>query len=358
MTDQPETGTPTNPPPTPQPEPVATPASPQDVDAAAEILAARTTAHHRAVELAAYRTAVAAGADADALLDSRTFVREVRDLDPSSTDFADKVKSIIKTRQGNPVTDTTTTQPDAGKATDTTTAPAAGQDPDKKPDTGDADLRAELEKVRAEAEKWKHFSRQHEDTSKATKKQLDDQQRVLKLLAEKAGIALEEGAPDPEKLTADLAQARADARQKAVELAVYRTAGKHDGDADALLDSRTFAKAVEGLDPGADDFTTKVGEAIAAAVKADSRYKAQPAKQEPATDPEGAPGEEKRKEAEPGKEQPKPRLPRSGGEFGGAPGGNRQWTEADVENASPAEVSQAMEQGLLQDLGFGATKTR
>lgn len=49
------------------------------------------------VELAVYRIASKAGGDPDALLDSRTFLAEVKDLDPSAKDFSDKVTAAIKT---------------------------------------------------------------------------------------------------------------------------------------------------------------------------------------------------------------------------------------------------------------------
>lgn len=81
-------------------------------------------------------------------------------------------------------------------------------------------------------------------------------------------------APKPEELTAQVQAAQAQARESAVQLAVYRTAGKHDGDPDALLDSRTFLTAVADLDPTAGDFATKVDAAIKAAVDTNPKLKA------------------------------------------------------------------------------------
>ncbi len=80
--------------------------------------------------------------------------------------------------------------------------------------------------------------------------------------------------PKPEELTAQVQAAQAQAREAAVQLAVYRTAAKHDGDPDALLDSRTFLKAVADLDPSAGDFGTKVDQAIKAAVDTNPKLKA------------------------------------------------------------------------------------
>lgn len=61
--------------------------TPPDPDALARQLAdEQNKARQTAVELAVYRTAQAAGADPDALLDSRQFAAAVADLDPSDND--------------------------------------------------------------------------------------------------------------------------------------------------------------------------------------------------------------------------------------------------------------------------------
>lgn len=54
--------------------------------------AQRTTA----VELAVYRTATDHGGDPNALLDSRTFLAKVSDLDPSAADFTAQVAAAVK----------------------------------------------------------------------------------------------------------------------------------------------------------------------------------------------------------------------------------------------------------------------
>ena len=53
------------------------------VKIAAELETERSTSRQRAVELAVFRAASSAGADPDALLDSRGFLDKVKDLDPS-----------------------------------------------------------------------------------------------------------------------------------------------------------------------------------------------------------------------------------------------------------------------------------
>ena len=102
------------------------------------------------------------------------------------------------------------------------------------------------------------------------------------------------------------------------------------------MDSLSFLRKLDGLDPAAEDFSERVGEAIKAAAEANAQYKLTP------------------KAAA----KPEPTIPRSGGEFNGAPGGNRQWTKEDVDRASASEVVEAQEAGLLIDLGFNPRKKR
>ncbi|WP_405459722.1 hypothetical protein OG786_20980 [Streptomyces sp. NBC_00101] len=128
----------------------------------------------------------------------------------------------------------------------------------------------------AEAEKWKAQARKHEDRSKNTTTELQRQSALLAQLAEKAGIKLDDGKPDPEKLTQQLTATQGKARQSAVELAVYRAASKHNADPDALLDSRGFLRQVDDLDPDADDFAAKVGDAIKAAVESNTKLRSAP----------------------------------------------------------------------------------
>ncbi|MEE1814217.1 hypothetical protein PUR59_04175 [Streptomyces sp. SP18ES09] len=80
--------------------------------------------------------------------------------------------------------------------------------------------------------------------------------------------------PDPAKLTAEIERATAAHRQTATELAVFKGASKHGADPDSLTDSRAFMAKLAKLDPGADDFSKKVGEAIKAAVADNPKLKA------------------------------------------------------------------------------------
>jgi hypothetical protein len=63
---------------------------------AKQLTAAQDTARTTQVELATYRRAAKAGADPDALLDSRSFLDSVRELDPASATFGDDVEAAIK----------------------------------------------------------------------------------------------------------------------------------------------------------------------------------------------------------------------------------------------------------------------
>ncbi|MET7933485.1 hypothetical protein [Streptomyces sp. NPDC005322] len=117
----------------------------------------------------------------------------------------------------------------------------------------------------------------------AAKQQAADE--AVKALTEKLGKALglvkEDGPPDPAKLAEAVAQkdstiAERDAaiRTKDVELAVWSRADKLSAKAGALLDSRSFLKAISDLDPTAKGFTTALDQAIKDAVKDNPAYAA------------------------------------------------------------------------------------
>ncbi|MFH9038493.1 hypothetical protein ACH4FA_03840 [Streptomyces sp. NPDC017966] len=161
------------------------------------------------------------------------------------------------------------TVPEGITPSEITPPPESGKD-DKGTKSGETNWQAE-------AEKWKAQARKHEDRSKSTNSELQRQADLLAKLAQKAGIELDDGRADPEKLAQQLSASQDKARQSAVELAVYRAAGKHSADADALLDSRGFLKQVDGLDPDSDDFAVKVGDAIKAAVESNPKLKTAPA---------------------------------------------------------------------------------
>ena len=162
------------------------------------------------------------------------------------------------------------------------------------------------------------------------KKIEQDQADFMKKMATLFGVTTDdEKPPTPEELAQQLAEEQTRtkasddrARQTAVELAVYKTAGKHGGDPDALLDSRSFANAIANLDPAAADFADQVGAAIKAAVDSNSKLAA--------------------KAPEPKREEP---TPAGGAPMDGAPGGKRQLGAADVARMTPKQITQATKEG-------------
>lgn len=206
-------------------------------------------------------------------------------------------------------------------------APAPAEDP-----------AAALAKAQADLNEWKGFARKHERTSEQLAAQLEQQQTLLKTLAEKAGVEVD-GKPDPEKLVAQLTAARQTAQDRARELAIFRAAAGANANPDLLLDSRQFMAKTSGLDPSSTDFNDQVKALVAETVAANPTLAIAPP-------------------AAPAPAAPAPVVPvASGADFSGAPGGNRQWTEEDVKRASPEELTKAIAQGLTADLGVGRRKS-
>ncbi|MEU8623311.1 hypothetical protein [Streptomyces sp. NPDC048669] len=168
-------------------------------------------------------------------------------------------------------------------------------------------------------------------TAAAEQKAKDDQAAFMKKVAGAFGIETDEAKPPtPEELAQQLDEARgetkesrAQARQTQVELAVYKAAGTHGGDPDALLDSRAFANAIAKLDPSTDGFDEAVGKAVTAAVESNSKLAAKASKREPEPTPAG------------------------GAPMDGAPGSKRQLGKADVARMTPEEITKAVQEGRL-----------
>jgi hypothetical protein len=216
--------------------------------------------------------------------------------------------------------------PPAATAAATATTPAVEAVPAVPAVTDPAAQPAPVIDHAAEAEKWKAIARQNELRAKGNADAARQNQAQQELMA-KVGAALgfADAAPDPAAITAKLAAAEAESRTRAIEIGVLRAAQGLKVDGDALLDSRQFLAGLAGMDP-ADIAGIKA--AVAAAVAAS------PGKYGTPTAQAGAPV-----------------IPAAstGGQFNGAPGGNRQWTAQDVKNASPAAVTKAMHDGLLRD---------
>lgn len=127
-------------------------------------------------------------------------------------------------------------------------------------------------------------------------------------LAQKIGKALglvkdgDQEQADPAQLTQQLTKMADTNKALAVELAVWKAAKKAGANAQALTDSRSFLDRITKLDPAADDFDTKLRDAVKKAIDDNPQYR------------EG-------------------QAPlRSGGEFTGGPGG-----AADKEPATPQD---------------------
>jgi len=104
--------------------------------------------------------------------------------------------------------------------------------------------------------------------------------------------------------------------------AVRQEAARIGADGDALLDSKKLYAQVTSLDPDEPGFTGRVRELVGEAAGRSGGGR-----------PAAAPPSDKQE-------------------------GQRQWTEADVERSTPAELAAAQEAGLLIDIGFPPPKRR
>jgi hypothetical protein len=103
-------------------------------------------------------------------------------------------------------------------------------------------------------------SRKWETRAKGNKGKAD----LFDELAKK--ITGDDGEPDPEKLNQELTAAQRDARATKIENAVLKNAIKHDANPALLADSRSFMDSIAELDPSADDFASRISDAIKKAV--------------------------------------------------------------------------------------------
>jgi hypothetical protein len=212
------------------------------------------------------------------------------------------------------------------------------------------DVRTEREKRQAAETELAEVKAAQTALQQALEADKGEREKQMDALAKALGLKPNEEPPSPEKLAAQLAdvQRLADAekerataaetraadllRQAEVERAVLRAAPGLDANGIALLDSRSFTAKVSGLDPAAEGFADQIAEAIKAAAQGNPAYQVT--------------------------KRQTPQQRSSGGEFNGTPGGDRQWTDADVDKASPAEVNEAIKKGLLRDLGAGTNPKR
>ncbi|MCL6734386.1 hypothetical protein [Streptomyces neyagawaensis] len=158
-------------------------------------------------------------------------------------------------------------QDDAGKDTKPKPKPPAKSDGEDTAATI-ARLQKELQTANGEAAKARTTA----------KKAAADEARaeIVQELGKALGLIKDDKdtPPDPAALTAKIEQATAAHRETAVELAIYRHAGAHGADPDALTDSRAFLNSIKGLDPSEDEFARKVQAAIKQAVTDNPKLKA------------------------------------------------------------------------------------
>lgn len=212
------------------------------------------------------------------------------------------------------------------------TAPATepkGKAPEFDGEIDPARIKKLVENIRGDvdAEKTKR-----EAAEAQVKKIEQDQADFMQKMATLFGVKTDDKQPPtPEELAQQLAEEQTRtkasddrARQTQVELAVYKTASRHGGDPDALLDSRTFAKALAKLDPSADGFDEAVAKAVKTAVDSNSKLAAKAPKQEPEPTPAG------------------------GAPMEGAPGGKKQLGKADADRMTPEQIAKAVEEGRFK----------
>lgn len=118
----------------------------------------------------------------------------------------------------------------------------------------------------------------------AAKKAKDDaaaeQKQLIQSIGKALGLVKDDEQPSVESLTAtlkdrdtSLTTAQASLAAQRAENAVLRYASKHQADADALLDSRDFAKKLAAIDSAADDYASQVEALVKSEVGSNTRYR-------------------------------------------------------------------------------------
>lgn len=148
--------------------------------------------------------------------------------------------------------------PTTPPASPPTPEPAGPTQPNSSTGPETASTGAEVEALRAEVAEWR------------TKVE-GAQQGIVDKIAAALGLGGADEAPTVEQVTEQLTAAQRDARERAVDLAVYRAAPNAGADPDSLLDSTAFRRRVADLDPASDGFADKVTAAITETVKAQPR---------------------------------------------------------------------------------------
>lgn len=174
-------------------------------------------------------------------------------------------------------------QGDQGGQAQQPTQPPAGETPEQTI----ARLTAELTSARQEAGK----SRVNAKQAAAE----EARNSLVQELGKALGLVKAEGEQvDPAKLTAQLTEQQATAQAAQVQLAVFKRAATHGADPEALLDSNSFLRTLDGLAPSDAD---KIDAAIKAAVEANPKLKAAQAAGRSGAEFAGGTGEQRKQPA-------------------------------------------------------------
>ncbi|MBZ6250566.1 hypothetical protein KVH27_19560 [Streptomyces olivaceus] len=151
-----------------------------------------------------------------------------------------------------------------------------GEKPKPKPPAKkDEDPAAELARLRKELKTANGEAAKARTTAK---KAAADEARteIMKELGKVLGLVEDDDKtpPDPAALKAQIESATAAHKSTAIELAVYRGAGKAGVDPDAITDSRAFMKSIEDLDPSDEGFAKAVTAAMKKAAEDNPKLKA------------------------------------------------------------------------------------
>lgn len=183
---------------------------------------------------------------------------------------------------GNPATPAAPAAPPAGDVTPPAGTPAAPADDEAPWKAEDFDSERAWKKIQAQkadldAERARR-AQAIKDAETAAEKRAAE--KAYKEIGKTLGVVQDNDTPTVESLTTALQErdtnltstTAALAAQRA-ENAVLRYAGKHNGDSDALLDSRDFEKKLAGIDSTAADYASQVEALVKAEVESNSRYR-------------------------------------------------------------------------------------
>ena len=160
----------------------------------------------------------------------------------------------------------TPTEPPAAATTPPAPTPAPPAEP-KAADVAPAgNLWDDPEAARAEIEKLRRENGAARTNAKAQAAE-EARKEMAQTIGKALGLVADEPI-DPAKLTESLTASQADAQRARVELAVFRAASAANGDPAALLDSTSFLKSLDGIDP---NDAAAVQAAISQAVTANPR---------------------------------------------------------------------------------------